>query len=220
MTVTMRTAEAVPILKDAIGIPFGDLFKGHPQDLITNKGHVGQLLEKYVGLKNGNANIDFIDGELKTNKTKKNGAPDQTIAITQISKVIDSFLIDPPTPFSDTHLCKKLSNLLVVPVVKDGPCESWYLLEAYHIDLNKNCALKDQLQADYELICRGMRKLVVEGQNLKTTNGHYLQIRTKDSKPYHPIKSVVFGRPISHKNYAFYFQTRFINDVIKGIVVR
>ncbi len=216
MTVTMRTADAVPILRDAIGKPFRELFKGHPEDLITNKGHVGQLLELYVGLKNGSKNIDFADGELKTNKTKANGTPAETIAITQIASRIDQLLSDPPVEFEKSGLCEKLDNLLIVPVVKDGDCGSWYLLEAYNINMSTNPLLKQQMKLDYDLICGELRKLVCSGDNIHTTNARYLQIRSKDSKPYRPIYSEIFGRSVSNKNHAFYFRTSFINDLIKG----
>lgn len=216
MTVTMRTADAVPILKAAIRIPFRELFKGHPDDLRTNKGHAGQLLEKHIGLKNGNQNIDFADGELKTNKTKRDGTPAETIAITQISGRIDQMLSEPPEKFEGSHLCEKLDNMLVVPVVKDGECGSWYLLDAYNINLAQNKLLKMQLRDDYDFICKELRRLVVSGDNIHTTNGKYLQVRAKDSKPYRPIYSRIFDRAISNKNHAFYLRTAFMKDLISG----
>ena len=39
---------------------------------------------------------------------------------------------------------------------------------------------------------------------LHTTSGKYLQIRTKDSAPYHPIYSKIFNRYVSDKNFAIY----------------
>lgn len=215
---SMRTAEAVPILKAAIGIPFRELFKDHPSDLTTNKGHAGQLLERYIGLKNGTNNIDFEDGELKTNKTHKNGSPAETIAITQISRIIDDLLCAPPVEFETSHLCEKLNNLLIVPVVKDGDCGSWYLLAAYNISLQKNPTLKSQLEDDYLSICAGLRNKVLTGNNIGTTNGYYLQVRAKASKPYRAIESKIFDRAVSNKNHAFYLQTRFVRDIIAGVL--
>lgn len=217
MTVTMLTADAVPILKAAIGIPFRELFKGHPTDLSTNKGHVGQLLEIYIGLKNGSHNIDFVDGELKTNKTSRDGVPLETIAVTQISGKIDQMLADPPSTFEGSRLCEKLDNLLIVPVVKEGnDSGSWYLLEAFNINLAQNSSLKNQLKDDYKHICSTIRQLVVSGEDIHTTNGKYLQIRSKDSKPYRPIYSSEFERNVSNKNHAFYLQKTFMKDLISG----
>lgn len=215
MPISMRTAEAVPILREACGRPFRELLAGHPADLTTNKGHAGQLLEKYIGLSLGNQLIDFEDGELKTNKTSPNGAPIETIAVTQIANSIDDMLSDPPADFEQSGVCKKLSNLVIVPVVKSGDCGSWYLLDVYHIDMRENERLRKQFQSDYEVICSGIRERVVNGDYIGTTNGKYLQIRTKDSKPYNPIYSQRFRRYVSSKNYAFYLQKSFVNDFLK-----
>ena len=45
---------------------------------------------------------------------------------------------------------------------------------------------------------------------LHTVNGRFIQIRTKDSKPYTPIYSQKYGRIISDKNRAFYFKKEFM----------
>lgn len=210
----MRTADAVPLLKAACGKPFKELFAGHPADLSTNKGHAGQLLETFLGLSLGSALIDFEDGELKTNKTAANGEPIETIAVTQISRFIDQMLTDPPMRFPETPLCKKLNNLVVVPIVKDGQCGDWYCLDVYHIDLGAKPALKAQFEQDYLNICAGIQARVSAGGRIGTTSGHYLQIRTKDSKPYHPIYSVALQRYVSDKNYAFYLQKAFVQQII------
>lgn len=214
MPIKMLTADAIPLLKKACGIPFRELLKGHPADLITNKGHAGQLLEKYIGLSLGNSLIDFEDGELKTNKTASNGKPLETIAVTQISGVIDQLLGTPPVPFKQSSVYKKLENLVVVPVVKDGECGSWYLLDVYQIDMRKNSRLFSQFEQDYYTICDGLRQRVISGGLLGTTNGNYLQVRTKDSMPYRPIYSSIYQRAVSSKNYAFYLQKSFVHDIL------
>lgn len=216
MAVTMRTADAVPILKKACKIPFGTLLAGHPADLTTNKGHAGQLIEQYIGLSLGNALTDFQDGELKTNKTRPDGQPLETIAVTQICKIIDDLLDDPPKPFEQSSLAIKLNNLLIVPVVKAGQCCDWYLLDVYHVDLAQNRVLLEQFAKDYVSICRDLRSKVASGGRVGTTNGRYLQVRSKDSKPYRPIYSNIFRREVSTKNHAFYLQTSFVRDIISG----
>ena len=125
-------------------------------------------------------------------------------------------LSEPPTPFNATPLCKKLNNLVVVPVVKNGDCGTWYCLDVYHIDLGAKPALKRQFEQDYLTICAGARAKVAAGANIGTTNGRYLQIRTKDSAPYHPIYSARARRYVSTKNYAFYLQTSFVKDILAG----
>ena len=50
--------------------------------------------------------------------------------------------------------------------------------------------------------------------NLHTVNGKFIQIRTKDSKPYTPIYSQKYGRVISDKNRAFYFKKEFMQYIM------
>ena len=45
------------------------------------------------------------------------------------------------------------------------------------------------------------------------TNGNHIQVRSKDSKPYHPIYSTTYRRNVSDKNHAFYFQKQFVYDI-------
>ena len=51
---------------------------------------------------------------------------------------------------------------------------------------------------------------------IHTSNGTHIQVRSKDSKPYHPIYSARYGREVSNKNHAFYFQKQFVYDVRKA----
>jgi DNA mismatch repair protein MutH len=86
----MKLHEALPILEQACGIRFGVLFAGHPEDLRTNKGNVGQLLLKCIGLNLDSNLLDFEDGELKTNKAHASGYPAETMFITLVSpKLVD-----------------------------------------------------------------------------------------------------------------------------------
>ena len=59
----MKLNEALPLLENACGKTFRELFAGHPEDLRTNKGHAGQLLLKFIGLKLDSNLRDFEDGE-------------------------------------------------------------------------------------------------------------------------------------------------------------
>lgn len=91
--------------------------------IIVNKGKTGQLLELALGMHLSSTNLDFEDGELKTNKCDAYGNPKETVFITQISSVIDELINQ--RPFEDTHLYEKISNILYVPVCKDGDPRTW-----------------------------------------------------------------------------------------------
>jgi DNA mismatch repair protein MutH len=60
-------------------------------------------------------------------------------------------------------------------------------------------------------------KLNNPNEMLHTTNGKYLQIRTKDSKPYHPIYSRIYRKNVSDKNHAFYFKKEFVFDIKRRV---
>ena len=131
----MRLEEACNRFNNLAGIRFGDLFS--PADMnmiIVNKGKTGQLLELSLGMNLSSSNLDFDDGELKTNKCDAAGNPRETVFITQISSVIDELIQE--RPFEQTHLYEKISNILYVPVCKDGNPKDWMFLPSIHIDLN------------------------------------------------------------------------------------
>lgn len=207
------------------GIKFGELFS--PDDMnmiIVNKGKTGQLLELALGLHLSSSNLDFDDGELKTNKCDSRGNPKETVFITQISSIIDE-LIEERT-FEETHLFEKISNILYVPVCKDGRPEDWMFLPSIHIDLSlrKFATLKDIWRTDYYSICQQLRNHIENSPDgfIHTSNGIHIQVRSKDARDrngnYHPIYSDVYDRYVSNKNHAFYFQKQFVYDIRKMIV--
>ena len=110
----MKLNEALSILKKTCNIKFSKLFNDLPSDLIINKGNVGQLLLKYIGLRLDSNLRDFDDGELKTNKSDQYGFPLETMFITQISKNFDDFLSD--KCFATTNVYLKISNLVSVSI--------------------------------------------------------------------------------------------------------
>lgn len=207
------------------GIKFGELFS--PDDMnmiIVNKGKTGQLLELALGLHLSSSNLDFDDGELKTNKCDSRGNPKETVFITQISSIIDE-LIEERT-FEETHLFEKISNILYVPVCKDGRPEDWMFLPSIHIDLSlrKFATLKDIWRTDYYSICQQLRNHIENSPDgfIHTSNGIHIQVRSKDARDrngnYHPIYSDVYDRYVSNKNHAFYFQKQFVYDIRKMMV--
>lgn len=185
------------------------------EGIIKNKGKSGQLLETTIGLNLSNTNLDFEDGELKTNKCDKTGKPLETMFITQIAGIIDDLLIS--KNFYESKLYCKMKNLLYVPISKDGNPEEWFFFPTTHVDLNEDkfFELKLQLEKDYYSICEQLKKHIETGNDgfIHTSNGKFIQIRSKDSKPYHPIHSKFYGKNISDKNHAFYFKKDFINYI-------
>jgi DNA mismatch repair protein MutH len=217
----MSLTEAVPLLCEACNRPFGELFSKHPKklnDAIRAKGFIGQLLLLYLGLRLDGEVCDFSDGELKTNKSYPDGTPEQTMWICQINELFDTLVSTPPVPYEKSYLHKKIRNLLYLPVVKvsDDPAE-WYFKRVVHVQSPPGSELFEVFRKDYETICRGIHTHLTSGDGLlHTTNGRYLQIRTKDSGSYTRIYSDIFGRYVSTKNFGFYFQRSFMIDALAG----
>lgn len=212
----MRLQEACERFNELSGIRFGELFSPSDMDMIiVNKGKTGQLLELALGMHLSSTNLDFEDGELKTNKCDRNGNPKETVFITQISSVIDELIME--RPFEETHLYEKISNILYVPVCKDGDPRTWMFLPSININLNnpRYSSLRDTWRDDYYSICRQLRDHIENSPDgfIHTSNGTHIQVRSKDSMPYHPIYSYEYGRYVSDKNHAFYFQKQFVYDI-------
>lgn len=217
----MLLEDAKSKLDNLVGKDFKEIFtEDELKDIIRNKGKSGQLLEIALGLKNTSATLDFEDGELKTNKCNLDSKPLETIFITQITAIIDDLITN--KNFYETHLYKKLKNILYVPVAKEGNPEKWQFLQPIHIQLDNPIfeSIKKQLEDDYYSICKQLVTHIETSEDgyIHTSNGKLIQIRSKDSKPYHPIYSKTYDRYISNKNHAFYFKRDFvaaIKEVIK-----
>ena len=214
----MKLIEAQTRIEKLANIPFREyLSPTQVQDamMIINKGKTGQLLELTIGLPLSNTTLDFEDGELKTNKCDRNGKPLETMFITQTASIIDDLLSK--RRFQDTKLYTKFQRLLYVPISKDGTPADWMYLNPIQVDLSlpKYYSLAEQLEADYYDICNQLNQQLSESSKatLHTASGKFIQIRTKDSKPYHPIYSNIYGREISDKNRAFYFKKEFMKYI-------
>ncbi len=159
----MKLEEAHNRLKKIAGIRFGELFSPSDMNMIViNKGKTGQLLELSLGMHLSSTNLDFDDGELKTNKCDHQGNPLETVFITQISNVIDELIKE--RPFEQTHLYEKISNILYVPVCKDGGPQNWMLLSSIHVDLSspRFSELRDVWCSDYYSICHQLKNHIEE----------------------------------------------------------
>lgn len=214
----MKLIEAQTRIEKLSYIPFKEyLSPTQVQDAMMkiNKGKTGQLLELTIGLNLSNTTLDFEDGELKTNKCDRTGKPLETMFITQTASIIDELLSK--RRFQDTKLFKKFQRMLYVPISKDGSPADWMYLTPIQVDLSmqKYAALTKQLESDYYSICDQLNEQLSESNRatLHTASGKFIQIRTKDSKPYHPIYSNIYGRKISDKNRAFYFKKEFMKYI-------
>lgn len=214
----MTVDEAIPLIRAVLNIPFGKLLKKFPLDLRLAKGRSGYVLEELLGLKAGNRGNDFDDGELKTNKTDRHGKPLETIFIMQIASIIDDLLAPQPTPFAQTKLYSKARNLIIVPIVKEGSETDWYYREIFHLKTEPNSLLFSALVKDYLSICAQLRLWTLSDPKgfIHTASGSYVQVRTKDAKPYTPITSRMLGRAVSNKNHAFYFKKALAHDIRMG----
>lgn len=191
-----------------------------------NKGDAGQILERYLNIFPGNKTLDFEDGELKTFKCKiinNEIIPMETMAVTSISKNnIDSYL---NFEYQHTPFYKKMSSVLIVPVVKhkDGidlfP-EEWFIPLVFLLNRDSDINLYSRLQNDFEKIIEQIKI----NNSLHTYNGNndYLQIRSKDSKDkfgnYHAVISPITNIQYSNKNYAFYLKKTFLLEILKKAI--
>lgn len=105
----MKLKEAQKRILELCNIPFSKMFNEDDfATIIRNKGKTGQLLELALGKKLDSFNIDFEDGELKSNKCDATGKPLETVFITQISSVIDELLQEKPL---NKHIFTKKSAI-------------------------------------------------------------------------------------------------------------
>ena len=220
-TVIMNLTDSYGFFRENIGRTLGDLkleyqtkFPKFTSEMKINKGGVGQFIEKLIGLNNTNALTDFADGELKTNKADTDGAPLETMFISQISSNFDQLISD-QISFEDSWIYQKIKNLLYVPICKVGnDPDQWYIQSAYHVQINEEGELFRQLADDFTQIKSKLLSDINSGNGyIHTSSGVFIQIRSKDSKPYHPIFSVQYDRDISNKNHAFYFKKEFMQKV-------
>lgn len=84
------------------------------------------------------------------------------------------------------------------------------------LSLPKYAPLYEQLKNDYYHICDLMNEQLQKSPTatLHTVSGEFIQIRTKDSKPYHSIYSQTYNREISDKNRAFYYKKEFMKYIV------
>lgn len=221
--VELSVAEVMPILRKHANRPFGDFLEPEVMERVEadrgrNKGGLGNLLETVLGLPASTRLNDLTDGELKTHKSSSVGSPLETVAVTMLNTCIDDLLDD--VPFRMSRPGRKMSRSIFVPVYRDPSVVAydWRYLDPVFVDLGAQewHGVADQLSHDFSEISREVREGLLTGDTMlhgTTSRGRLLQIRTKDSKPYHPIYSKKAQRVISNKNYAFYLTKSFITTI-------
>ena len=149
-------------------------------------------MELALGIPNSSKLTDLVDGELKS-YTKG-----ESVAVTQLKHTLPEIFNN--TPFNKSKLGIKISRTLYVAFDRNNN----FLGTATHTETNK------LIESDYYDICEYIRN----AKTLHTFTGSngVLQIRTKDSKPYHPI--IWEGKQISNKGFAFYLTGRYIKSLI------
>ena len=222
----MKLMEAKNILDKIPQVPFNQLFSNEQlQNIIVNKGKTGQLLETVVlNLNLSSAHLDFEDGELKSGCFYTDGSPKETIAVCMISSIFDE-LIRTDIDYESSYPYQKMSNMIIAAIgkYKRGqssrvlPPQDWSILKTVHVDFSndKYKNFSAQIVEDLKNIFTTVRQDIEAGKNLSTTNGKYIQIRTKDSGGNHPIYSKSADRYVSHCNYAIYIMKDGINEILK-----
>ena len=228
----MKLSEGYPICKESVGIPFKELFPNFNRDeIIKNKGKVGQLMEERCGLELSNTTLDFKDGELKTSELK------ESTAITMITSWIDDMIHGEPMPYADTKLAAKIRSMILMSLEKPSKDPSdWFFNNCIYVPVKNGTPLYNEIKKDYEKICELCYQQVykkkitfyddykttckIHGDGyIHTTNGKYIQIRTKDAggDKSKPIFSEKLKRDVTKKSrMAFYFHSNFKKDVLKN----
>lgn len=224
----MKLEEAQKILSQIPNVPFNQLFSEEQlnNDIIHNKGKSGQLLESVIlNLKLSSAHLDFDDGELKSCCFYTDGTPKETIAVCVIKSIFDD-LLNEEQDYTQSYPYEKMANMLIASISKYKRGIStvlnprdWSILQCIHVDFSneKYAAFAAQVAEDLKSIFSQVKRDIDDGKNISTTNGKYIQIRTKDNggNSNSPIYSEYANRYVSHCNYAIYIMKDGINEILK-----
>lgn len=193
--------EALERLAPLVGRPFGEILTAqkiaslracHTRAASLNKGAIGTLLESVLDLPTSSKLLDLDGGELKTHKTAPDGSPRQTVAVTTALEI--ARMIEDPGFWPVSAARKKLHHVVLVSVVRDGDIATWRMLGLRYLNLDDpSCAtITERLERDHDSICESMAAAYVAGRRFSTRHdtpapGRLLQVRSKDTKPYHPV---------------------------------
>lgn len=212
----MNIETAIARILEIEKIPLGDIFSDELRSEIVNgkinKGYAGQLLELAIGLQPGTKLKDLDDGEIKTTILKNNYTK-ESIQITMLNHLLDE--IQNEVKWMDSKVFQKIHVFLVVPCHKNSrKWEEWYFDKPIHVSLESHAKLYTKFEEDYEFIAEKLRDIIKNSKKIRTVNGpnYFLQVRSKDSKPYKPI--VFRGEILSAKKHAFFFTSRFVREFV------
>lgn len=165
----------------------------------TNKGWVGHVIERYLGLPlNSSRAPNFGSWELKVVSLKylKNGK--LTIKETMAITMIDEYNIV-RTEFEDSHLLNKMKKILIPARIWESQNEEKTILHSViDFDLD-DPTVYQQVKADYELVRQTIK---TKGFSALTGKmGVYVQPRTK-------------GAGHGSTSRAFYARTTFLKKIV------
>lgn len=178
-----------------------------------NKGRAGQLLEKAIGLPLSTALMDFPDGDLKSYKCDRLGIPLETMAIHAVGNEIDDLVARQSFASSSVHC--KTQRLIVLGVCKvAGDPGDWFVACRSLVDARPGTSWYQKFERSYEQILDRFHAHLSSSGRFHTSSGTYIQLRTKDSKPYKQLYSSIRNDLISDKNIAFYFKKTFMEQLL------
>lgn len=217
----MTLQEGFNILSQISNKPFGELFVNEDlSDIIDNKGRTGQLVEKAIlHLKLSSAHLDFSDGELKSNKSRSNGTPVESLAICMASSIIDE-LNDPNFDPINNYVMNKINNWIYLGVNKDGDPSTWFCFAPLHIsrDNEKYVEWYKRLDNDFQFMRQHIYNCCISNKLLCTSpaRNRYIQIRTKGAgHDKGAIFSKRYNRYVSDKSYGIYLTKTAIKDLLR-----
>lgn len=210
----MNIEEIKSLLNSLIGIPFANIFT--PSEMayiIKSKGRGTSIIELFLSRNYQQIpyNSELFNFDISIIKCNKLGHPLETIAICQISSIIDYWLCS--EDFYSSNIFINLKNRLFIPICKEGSPYEWYILPLIHLNYNNsNChKIFSQFELDYMNISHQLNDFIQHSNDrmIHTCNGMFIQIRSKDSVPYSPLYSTVYNRYISNKNHAAFLKKDF-----------
>lgn len=210
---------AARLVGEVLGRPFREVDPELVRSVNTrNRGWVGQWLERRLGLVNGNATLDFADGELKSFETARALRPVHgQVAVATIDD--PEALLDAP-PFEESIVAAKLARVLFAgyrkPTADPG---DWTLAFVLLFELDACAGLRDRLADSYERLVRDFAADARHADEDSVLRDHtyrddLLILKNKDSRQegrYGATWSTEYDGPISARRLGFYLTPGFFD---------
>ena len=210
----MDIDDAWPATESLTHRPFREFLSVRDMNLMRrNKGRAGQLLERSIGLAHSTALTDFTVGDLKSYKCDRIGEPRETMAIHSVGDEIDLLVARQPFAESSVHL--KTQRLIVLGVCKDAEDPGdWFIACRRIVDARPGTEWYQRFELSYGQILDCFHAHLARDGRFHTSSGTFIQLRTKDAKPYKMLYSAIRRSRVSDKNVAFYFQKLFMEQLL------